>query len=104
MHTYKTVSLILGGIILIITSAGASVYLYRQSFQPEKNLVHHSQKSAKKCNDDNIAGKVVGGVGGGLLGSAVGKGNGNTAATIGGALGGAYIGGKVIPLKNVTCE
>ncbi len=110
MKNYKMLSLILGGLLLTVTVAGASVYVAKQADKPEKPFVQASAKSqtptqpsVPRCNDGNIAGKVVGGVGGGVAGSMLGKGTGKTAATIGGTLGGAYIGGEVIPLENVTC-
>lgn len=106
MQNYKTVSLVLGAIILVAATAGASIYYTKQPVQAERVVVvkHTSQKAAVRCDDGNIAGKAVGGVGGGVLGSLAGKGNGKTAATIGGTLAGAYIGGKELPLQNVTCN
>ena len=112
MQNYKTLSLVLGAVILVAATAGASVYLSRQQPAPaEKVVVVHkshvgqpAQKAVPKCNDGNIAGKAVGGVGGGVIGSLAGKGNGKTAATIAGTLGGAYVGGEVLPLQNVTCR
>jgi outer membrane lipoprotein SlyB len=108
MQDYKNVSLALGAVLLVVTTAGASVYLARQppAPQPRKTVaverVHNT--AVAKCNDGNIAGKAVGGVGGGVLGSLAGKGSGKTAATIGGTLGGAYLGGEMIPLQNATCR
>jgi uncharacterized protein YcfJ len=113
MQNYKTVSLVLGAILLVITTAGASVYLTKQPAPPEKVAVEptqhpqharHTQATAAKCDDGNIAGKAAGGIGGGVIGSLVGRGSGKTAATIGGALGGAYLGGETIPLQNATCR
>jgi uncharacterized protein YcfJ len=112
MQNYKTLSLVLGAALLVVTTAGASVYLSRQPAQetatakppPHAERVVVTQPVQRKCDDGNIAGKAVGGVGGGVLGSMVGKGSGKTAATIGGTLGGAYIGGEAIPLNNITCK
>ena len=112
MQNYKTLSLALGAIILVATTAAASVYLSKPQPAPaEKVAVVHrpraeqpAQQVMPKCNDGNVAGKAVGGVGGGVIGSLAGKGNGKTAATIAGTLGGAYLGGEVIPLQNVTCR
>jgi uncharacterized protein YcfJ len=112
MANYKTVSLVLGAVLLIAATAGASIYLTKHPSAPERLSRHGErvlvtqpvQQAVPKCNDQNIAGKAVGGVGGGVLGSMVGKGNGKTAATIGGTLGGAYLGGQVIPLQNATCQ
>lgn len=112
MQNYKTVSLVLGAVLLIITTAGASAYFSKEPLEPKKSPVHTqkvvatqpTQGAATGCNDGNIAGKAVGGVSGGIIGSMAGKGNGKTAATIGGTLGGAYLGGEVIPLQNVTCR
>jgi uncharacterized protein YcfJ len=106
MQNYKTVSLVLGAILLVAATAGASIYYTKEQSQPEHVVVvnHTARNIAVKCNDGNIAGKAVGGVGGGVIGSLAGKGNGKTAATIAGTLGGAYIGGKELPLQNVTCN
>jgi uncharacterized protein YcfJ len=116
MLNYKTVSLVLGAVLLVAATAGASIYLTKQPVPPEKVAVQptqpirhvqhiqHAQNTTPKCDDGNIAGKAVGGVGGGVLGSLVGKGSGKTAATIGGTLGGAYLGGETIPLQNATCR
>lgn len=118
MNRYKVVSLILAAILLVITTAGASIYFAKEPSEPPEKIVEktiivqpsprvvqtQSPAPVPNCNDGNIAGKAVGGVGGGVLGSLAGKGNGKTAATIGGTLGGAYLGGKAIPLNNVTCK
>ena len=112
MQNYKTLSLVLGAIILVAATAGASVYLSKPQPAPAEKVgvVHRTQvaqpaqRTVAKCDDGNVAGKAVGGVGGGVIGSLAGKGNGKTAATIAGTLGGAYVGGEVIPLQNVTCR
>ncbi len=106
MQNYKTVSFVLGGILLVAATAGASIYFTQQPVKTDQVVVvrHATQKAAVRCDDGNIAGKAVGGVGGGVIGSLAGKGNGKTAATIGGTLAGAYIGGKELPLQNVTCN
>ena len=109
MQNYKTVSIVLGAILLVGATAGASVYLTKQPASVERaastqSTQHSAQRVVERCNDDNIAGKAAGGVGGGVIGSLAGKGNGKTAATIAGTLGGAYLGGEVIPLQNVTCR
>lgn len=107
MQNYKAISVGLAVVLLMIATAGASVYLTKRpspatsAHITEKVVVREPVQ--KKCNDGNIAGKALGGVGGGVLGSMVGKGDGKTAATIGGTLGGAYIGGEAIPLNNITC-
>jgi uncharacterized protein YcfJ len=109
MSNEKKTIIVLSAILLVVTTAGASIYLAKP-VQPEKIAViqRHAPTSqhavSSNCNDGNIAGKAVGGVGGGVLGSLIGKGNGKTAATIGGTLGGAYVGGETIPLNNVTCR
>lgn len=112
----NTIIMALAAVLLVVATAGASVYLTQENAKPDtvetKRVVHTNTvvksqpaptNTAAACNDGNIAGKVVGGVGGGVLGSMVGKGKGKTVATIGGTLGGAYMGGDVIPLNNVTC-
>lgn len=119
MKNSQTVILVLAAVLLVIATAGASVYFTRQTpaaqekvvektiiAQPAAVRVVQTQNAAPvpDCNDGNIAGKAVGGVSGGVIGSLAGKGNGKTAATIGGTLGGAYLGGKVLPLNNVTCK
>ncbi|MDE1153893.1 MAG: hypothetical protein PW788_15275 [Micavibrio sp.] len=121
MKNSKTYIIAAGVALLLVTTAGASVYLTKQSLLPQTASSHSSRKQtsdivwndrvvAEKraqavpaCDDGNIAGKAVGGVGGGVLGSLAGKGHGKTATTIAGTLGGAYLGGEAIPLKNVTC-
>ncbi|MFH1159032.1 MAG: hypothetical protein V1721_09190 [Pseudomonadota bacterium] len=109
MQNYKTVSLVLGAILLVAAIAGASIYFTKQPVAPTERIkVVAVQPSIEApppgCDDGNIAGKVVGGVGGGVIGSLAGKGGGKTAATIGGTLGGAYLGGEVLPLNNVICK
>lgn len=105
----NTIILTLGGVLLVIATAAASVYVVKHDI-PSKETVRQapSQRAAAQpkpnCDDGNIVGKAVGGVGGGIAGSMIGKGGGKTAATIGGTLGGAYVGGEVIPLNNVTCR
>ena len=124
--------LTLSAVLLMAVTAGASVYLTKNSLDTPKvatvttphvtPVVHHRSASnvqwdnntsqvqaapvqtASACNDDNIAGKAVGGVAGGVGGSLLGKGKGKTATTIAGTLAGAYAGGEVIPLKNATCR
>ena len=109
MINYKTTSLALGTVLLVIVTANASVYLARHAAQAEKvaaaRLAVSSEepasvpkRTARKC-DTNTTGQVAGGVGGGIVGSLVGGGVGKTAATIGGALGGAYLGGKAVPCQ-----
>ena len=113
MQNYKTVSLVLGAILLVTATAGASIYFTQHPAPAEKaRVVSHrtaqpaqpAHQAVPACDDGNIAGKALGGVGGGVIGSLAGKGTGKTATTIGGTLGGAYLGGEVIPLKNVTCR
>lgn len=112
----------LGAVLLVAMTAGASAFITRQSLIPDdkpvaektlaKNEIRWNNPPAQQpapqrvanCDDGNIVGKVVGGVGGGVLGSQLGKGDGKTAGTIAGTLGGAYVGGKVIPTDNVTCD
>lgn len=73
------------------------------NLQAQNNSVQQ-QPLATNCNDKNVLGYVAGAVAGGLAGNQLGKGNGKTVATIGGAVGGGYLGGKYIPLNNVTCK
>lgn len=125
-NTKQIAILSAAAVLLVALSAGASVYLTKESIKNKSEKVavttHHKsvkndikwdnknqnvqtqQVAQSNCDDGNIAGKAVGGVGGGVLGSMVGKGKGKTAATIGGTLGGAYLGGEAIPLRNVTCR
>jgi uncharacterized protein YcfJ len=110
MQNYKTLSLALASVLLVVATAGASVYFMKPPAQPAKVVVVQHQVHSPapvpvaKCDDGNISGKVVGGVGGGVIGSLAGKGNGKTAATIGGTLAGAYLGGQELPLHNATCR
>ena len=78
--------------------------LSAKTVQPATQAASTAQPQQKGCDDGNVLGYVAGGAAGGILGHQVGKGSGNTAATIGGVLGGAYLGGKAIPLHNVTCR
>jgi uncharacterized protein YcfJ len=108
MINYKTTSLALGAVLLVVATANASLYLARHTTQQESVAVTQPaaapaaqasaprQHTARKCDTNtNTTGQVVGGVGGGVVGSLVGGGVGKTATTIAGALGGAYLGGKV---------
>lgn len=70
----------------------------------EHRTVAAAEPVQPDCDDGNLLGYVAGAAVGGIAGNQVGKGSGNTAATIAGTLGGAYLGGKHIPLKNVTCR
>ena len=109
MMNYKTTSLVLGTVLLVVVTADASFYFAKHAAQSERVAVAPPaassgapasvpKRTALKC-DTNTTGQVVGGVGGGVLGSLVGGGVGKTAATIGGTLGGAYLGGKAIPCQ-----
>ena len=113
----KTILMIVGVLVLIAGTAAGSAYLTKESVTAEKTATTKTVTTTRAnnpapaparpqqaaCDDGNIAGKVVGGVGGGVVGSMIGKGGGKTAATIGGTLGGAYVGGEVLPMRNVTC-
>lgn len=104
----QTILMTVAAVLLVTATAGATAYYVDQKNEDKPATVVRAQAAANiapaaGCDDGNIAGKAVGGVAGGVLASNVGKGNGKTAATIGGTLGGAYIGGEVIPLRNVTC-
>lgn len=98
-------------VLLVIATAGATAYYVDRQENGKPVAVHTTRTHAPQqvaarpagCDDGNIAGKVLGGAAGGVLASNVGKGSGKTAATIGGTLGGAYIGGEVIPTRNITC-
>ncbi len=109
----KTLIATLSVIALVAMTASATAYLMeREETKPAAVKAATVQTAAPAvvaaqpvgCDDGNIVGKAIGGVGGGVLASNLGKGNGKTAATIGGTLGGAYIGGEVIPTRNVTCR
>lgn len=95
-------------VLLVMATAGASVYMMENDTKDEKTeVVHVSSNNSQptpKCDDDNIVGKVIGGAAGGVLGSQVGGGSGKTAATIGGSVGGTVLGEKYINTKNVTCR
>lgn len=109
--------IVLGALLLVMATAGASAYVLRGqpadnnrssketiSWSAPRAEAPRAQPARVACNDDNIVGKVVGGVGGGLVGNQIGKGKGNTAATIGGAVGGTLLGEEYIPTHNVTCR
>lgn len=105
----STLVITLAAIFLVGLTASATAYLVqREDVKPPAKVAtapaSAPQPQQVACDDGNIVGKVLGGVGGGAAGSMVGKGTGKTAATIGGTLGGAYIGGEVIPTRNVTCR
>lgn len=117
MNTKDTALIVLGAIVLILVTAGASAYVMSARDDNDKRALKETitwsgprasgpQPAPVRaaCNDDNIVGKVVGGVGGGLVGNQIGKGKGNTAATIGGAVGGTLLGEEYIPTHNVTCR
>ena len=120
MKTKQMAAITAGVLVLMLATAGASVYITQEMAKPDKSFaettVKHEQISwndpkpapapaqATDCNDHNVVGKIGGGVVGGILGSKVGDGDGKTAATIGGTLGGSYVGGKYLPTQNVTCK
>jgi uncharacterized protein YcfJ len=130
MTRKHTIAAIIGAVMLVLLTAGASALITREmisedktpletsakvsSYRPHKRETitwneqrqapPHQQVATRNCDDGNVVGKVLGGVGGGVLGSQVGSGTGQTAATIGGTLGGAYLGGEYIPTDNVTCR
>ena len=105
--------IVIGGIAMVVVSAGA-VTGYKVMSKPKfaevvgvqevtetvvtpREECHdvHVTKQAQTSDPNRVTGTVVGGVAGGLLGSTIGSGSGRTVATIAGAAGGAYVGNQV---------
>jgi len=105
--------IVIGGIAMVVVSAGA-VTGYKVMTKPKfadvvavKEVTETIVTPREECQDvhvthqaptkdpNRVTGTVVGGVAGGLLGSTIGSGTGRTVATIAGAAGGAYVGNQV---------
>ena len=105
--------IVIGGIAMVVVSAGA-VTGYRVMTKPKfadvvsvKEVTETIVTPREECQDvqvqkqapvkdsNRIAGTAIGGVAGGLLGSTIGGGTGRTVATLAGAAGGAYVGNQV---------
>jgi uncharacterized protein YcfJ len=115
--------IIIGGIAMVVISAGA-VTGYKEFTKPKfadvvavKEVTETVVTPREECRDvqvthkaptqdpNRVTGTVIGGVAGGLVGSAIGSGTGRTVATIAGAAGGAYVGNqaqKNMQNKNVV--
>jgi uncharacterized protein YcfJ len=113
MDSSMVKGIVLGGIAMVVVSAGA-VTGYKVMTKPKfadvvsvKEVTETIVTPREECQDvqvhhqaptndpNRVTGTVVGGVAGGLLGSAIGSGTGRTVATIAGAAGGAYVGNQV---------
>jgi uncharacterized protein YcfJ len=114
---------VLGGIAMVVVSAGAvtsykalttpktaAVVAVQEATEPvvtprEECQDVQVQKQAPAKDSQRIAGTVLGGVAGGFLGSTIGGGVGRTVATVAGAAGGALVGNQVqknMQQKNVV--
>ena len=116
--------LIVGAIVLIALTAGASAYVTRGTMTPDepvkktasvktvqKEQISWNQQPAqpapapvKRCDDGNIVGAAIGAAGGGLIGNQFGKGKGKDLATIGGVIAGGAAGHQMIPTRGVLCR
>src|SRR5215471_7550005 len=105
--------IVIGGIAMVVVSAGA-VTGYKVMTKPKfadvvgvKEVTETIVTPREECQDvqvthkaptqdpNRVTGTVIGGVAGGLLGSTIGSGTGRTVATVAGAAGGAYVGNQV---------
>lgn len=122
MKNHKTLLLVMGAVLLVAATAGASAFITRDVMTEKpvetktvkkEQITWNKQQPApqpqqqqqvKRCDDGNIVGAAIGGAAGGLIGNQFGSGKGKDLATIGGVIAGGTAGHQYIPTRGVLCR